>query len=83
MWAAVYDDGGFAAVGEVNGAPGWLEGGVVVDVGEGFVAGGVLVGCFVVGEEGGVEGVEFGFELDSVFGKFGAAFGEGVFSEGV
>ena len=63
MWAAVDDDGGFAAVGEVDGAPGGLEGGVFVDVGEGFVAGGVLVGGFVVGEEGGVEGVEFGFEL--------------------
>ena len=82
MWVAVDYDGGFAAVGEVNGAPGGLEGGVFVDVGEGFVTRGVLVGGFVVGEEGGVEGVKFGFELDSVFGEFGAAFGEGVLAQG-
>ena len=82
MRVAVDNGCGFAAVGEVDGAPSWLEGGVFVDVGEGLVAGGVLVGSFVVGEKGGVEGVAFGFDLDAVFGEFSAAFGEGVLAEG-
>ena len=41
-----------------------------------------MVGSFVVGEKGGVEGVAFGFDLDAVFGEFSAAFGEGVLAEG-
>ena len=44
---------------------------------------GVLVGSFVVGEKGGVEGVEFSFDLDAVFGEFGAAFGEGIWPRAV
>ena len=51
LWGLPYDDCGFAAVGEVYGAPGFLEGCVVVDVGEGLVSGGVLEGGLVVSEE--------------------------------
>ena len=68
-------DGGFAAVGKVYGAPGLLEGCVVVDVSEGLVSGGVLEGSLVVGRE-------FEFDLYSVFGELGAAWGEDVLAEG-
>ena len=80
--ASVDDDCGFAAVGKVYGAPGFLEGCVVVDVGEGLVSGGVLEGGLVVSEENCAVVREFEFDLNSVFGELGAAWGEGVLAEG-
>ena len=68
--APVDHDWGFAAVGEVDGAPGLLEGWVGVNVGEGEVSRGVLESGLVVGEESSAVGSEFDFNLDSVFGEF-------------